>query len=112
YPTNLDDVIDSRDVIDAITNAYDSYVEGCEAENLESHSAELWAVHGCLDGPLGSPNPDMVALVALAKQGEDYSVDWEYGETLVRDSYFTEYARELTFDCGYWVQVGRDHGGG
>jgi hypothetical protein len=28
------------------------------------------------------------------------SPDWEYGETLIRDSYFTDYAQELAEDCG------------
>jgi hypothetical protein len=28
------------------------------------------------------------------------SPDWEYGETLIRDSYFREYAHQLAEDCG------------
>lgn len=106
YPTNQDDVIDSRDVVKAIVGAYDRYIEACEAENLEPHSVELWAVHGCPDGPLGSLDPEMVALVNLAKHGEDYSEDWEYGAILIRDSYFVEYAQELADDVGALSRYG------
>ena len=28
------------------------------------------------------------------------SPDWEHGETLIRDSYFEEYAQELAESCG------------
>jgi antirestriction protein len=81
YPTNSDDVIDSRDVMEAIeelesmigTNtAPDDYV--MEREQLE-------------------------ALRAFAATGEEFS-DWEYGETFIRDSYFEDYARELADDIG------------
>lgn len=71
--SNRDDVIDSRDVI----------------ERLEE-----------LDG---SDEPEEVeereALEKLAEEAEG-SPDWTYGETLIRDSYFEDYARELAEDSG------------
>ncbi len=76
YPTNNDDVIDSRDVIEVIA------VLGVEDELDEDETN------------------DLAALVALADNGEDYSDDWQYGATLVRDSYFEDYAQELCEDCG------------
>lgn len=42
---------------------------------------------------------DTQALIELAVQGETLE-DWNYGCTLVRDSYFTEYAQELARDIG------------
>lgn len=38
-------------------------------------------------------------LMKLAEQGKDIE-DWEYGVTLVRDSYFETYAEELASDLG------------
>lgn len=67
-PSNRDDVIDSRDIIDAIES-------------------------GDLD------EDDQKAFEELAKEAEG-SADWEHGETLIRDSYFEDYARELAEDTG------------
>lgn len=67
-PTNSDNVIDSRDVIDAIEN-------------------------GDLEGE------ELKALEDLAEEAEG-SPDWPHGETLIRDSYFEDYARELAEDTG------------
>ncbi len=73
YPTNNDDVIDSRDVIEAIADM-----------DPETKEEQAWRD----------------SLEMLAKQGEDYSEDWQYGATLVRDSYFQDYAQELCEDIG------------
>jgi hypothetical protein len=40
------------------------------------------------------------ALQALADEASGYAPDWQYGEALIRDSYFTEYAQELAEDIG------------
>lgn len=74
YPTNSDDVIDSRDVIEAIREI----TEACEAGDLAD--ADL-----------------LSSLTDLASYGESLG-DWEYGVTLVRDSYFKSYAQELAED--------------
>lgn len=39
-------------------------------------------------------------LKKLAEECEGYSSDWKYGETLIRDSYFVEYAEQLADDIG------------
>lgn len=67
-PSNRDDVIDSRDIIEAIDS-------------------------GDLD------EDDQKAFEELAKEGEG-SPDWPHGETLIRDSYFEDYARQLAEDTG------------
>ena len=74
-PTNTDDIIDSRDVIEAINTMR----------------------HNC-DGP--DEALEFAALVRLAAEGEDYAEDWAFGEALIRDSYFKEYAQELADDIG------------
>lgn len=71
--SNADDVIDSRDVIERIKQ-----LDGTED---------------------GDEKTELAALVALAEEGES-SPDWSYGETLIRDTYFKEYAQELADDIG------------
>ena len=77
YPTPGDDVIDSRDIVEAV------------------HSADM-------------PIREHAALAALLAElrfvAENYDTDAaEDGVTLVADEYFTEYARELVEDCGYFA---------
>ena len=75
---NLKDIIDSRDVIARIEELK-SLLDGCmEKEDIY----------------------ELVALCALRNEAEGYAPDWEYGETLIRDSYFKTYAQELAKDIG------------
>ena len=82
-PTNSDDIIDSRDVIEAIsdleTELEDNDLQADEREELTD---------------------ELSALKALAEEASDYAADWQYGESLIRDSYFEEYAQELADDIG------------
>lgn len=77
--TNMDDVIDSRDVIARIEDleALD------ECEELDDDDKQ-----------------ELETLKALAKEASGYAPDWAYGEVLIRYSYFKEYAQELAEDCG------------
>ncbi len=89
YPSNTDDVIDSLDVIETI--------EGLEAILADPDTPNTNS------GLIGDDDIDpgyLEALKALASEGEDYAPDWQYGETLVRDSYFVEYAQQLADDIG------------
>jgi hypothetical protein len=74
--SNTDDVIDSRDVI--------ARIEELEAQDERDESE----------------TDELAALKALADEASGYAADWEHGETLIRDSYFEEYAQELAEDCG------------
>lgn len=95
--SNSDDVIDSRDVIERIATLKDEITEaGLDPENLpKSGSIEeedvAWQVLEVIE--------ELEALLSLANEGEQ-SPDWEHGEALIRDSYFTEYAQELASDIG------------
>jgi hypothetical protein len=71
---NRDDLIDSRDVDARIADLLDVEERDTEEE------AEL------------------KALEALRDEAQGYSPDWSYGSTLIRDSYFEEYAKELADD--------------
>lgn len=73
---NKDDVIDSRDVIARLEYLRDG------------------------DGLTDDEKRELDALIKLDEEGRDYAPDWEYGATLIRDSYFTDYAMQLAEDIG------------
>lgn len=76
--SNSDDVIDSRDVISRIEE-----LEAMEAADMsEDETSEL------------------AALKSLADDASGYAADWQYGEALIRDSHFKEYAQQLAEDIG------------
>jgi hypothetical protein len=70
------DVIDSRDVIARIDE-----LEGSDERDADEAD-------------------ELAALLELAEEAEVYAADWRYGETLIRESYFVEYAQELAEDIG------------
>jgi antirestriction protein len=74
------DVLDSRDILDRI-------------EDLET-----WAKDSPEDVSDGE-REELAILKALAEEASA-SPDWPYGETLIRDSYFREYAEQLADDIG------------
>ena len=43
---------------------------------------------------------ELAELREVAKQGEDYASEWSDGATLIRESYFEEYAQELAAEIG------------
>jgi len=81
---NAEDVIDSRDIIARIAEL--------EAEREDCIAREDYFSDEEYD--------ELTALEALAKEAADYAPDWEYGATLIRDSYFMDYAQELAEDTG------------
>ncbi len=91
--SNSDDVIDSRDVIARIEELV-SERDAFEDDPTDGSSRHTWA----------GDNPDdaaeLAVLQALAAEAEDYAPDWHHGETLIRDTYFTDYAMELLEDIG------------
>lgn len=93
--SNTDDMIDSRDVIARIEELKGSWADatGDDPDDY-ALSGDGWKA-----GLSEDESDELVALLALADEGEG-SPDWTYGETLVRDSCFTEYAQELAEDIG------------
>lgn len=87
--TNSDDIIDSRNIIERIKEL-ESDRDAADAEGAEA--LEAWDESG--DGD------ELRSLKSLAEDAEGYSPFWQYGETLIRDSYFEEYAQELAADIG------------
>ena len=85
-----DNIIDSRDII--------ARIEELETEHdvmLEDPSG--WKLTFWLHGKEGQ---EYILLKESAEEVKQYCPDWEYGEILIHESYFTEYAEELCKDCG------------
>ncbi len=100
--TNSDDVIDSREVIERLEELRAERDELIEARSEVTHDdpeAYNKAVNDLIEW-----NDDFIielkALEALNAEGEDYAADWIHGETLIRDTYFEDYAQELADDIG------------
>jgi hypothetical protein len=96
---NMADVIDSRDVIGRIEELQEEraelafLIEDIEEDKLQDAISDLeqW------DEENGD---ELRSLKALAEEAEGYAADWKYGEALIRDSYFKEYAMQLAEDIG------------
>jgi hypothetical protein len=123
---NNQDIMDSRDIIarieelesdrDSLVETIDeaeseveaitaSRVHYVDADHLREITAELDTAKDKLtsakkdleDWKDSYDGQELEELTALAEEASS-SPDWSYGETLIRDSYFTEYAQELAED--------------
>ena len=110
------DVIDSRDVIARIEElegereALQLEIDDAETQWLkteagtnEAHAVvdRRQAAYVALDTWDASSDADELRILkALADEASGYAADWPHGETLIRDSYFKDYAMELADDIG------------
>jgi len=114
-----DDIIDSRDVIKRIEeleeerqdlqDALDTAQEELDETELSEEATEedqdgaketLDAAKEALgDWDNSDEAEELRDLKALAEECES-SPDWSYGETLIKDEYFREYAEQLADDIG------------
>lgn len=94
--SNSDDVIDSRDVIERIEELREMIEDANAATDLETSETVTPA-----DKPdVTAEIEELRVLEAFAKEGEGYAPDWEYGATIIRESYFADYCEELCKDIG------------
>lgn len=116
---NTEDLIDTRDLITAIEDlegdfealteavdeaqeAYDDFNESSESlrddggKAAELHDDLAAAREALADWDGGE---ELASLKAFAEQVEGYAADYLHGETLIRESYFTDYAEELVKEC-------------
>lgn len=94
---NSDDTIDSRDVITAIED-FENEAVGVfmDAHGIDAELPEDFVTGDYLD----ADDADLYqALKDLADEAGGAS-DWRSGETLIRDSYFEDYAREFAEEIG------------
>lgn len=115
--SNSDDVIDSRDVISRIeeleterqeladkveeaSNARDDF-DPCEGGGDEAElDQNVFDAKRAVVEWDGENGDELKALKDLAEEAEGYADDWKYGEQLIRDSYFKDFAMELAEDIG------------
>ena len=101
-PSNTDDVIDSRDIISRIEELTDER-DGWPVEDNDDPTEEQRATEWKNDNP--DDAEELRILTALAEEASG-SPNWRYGETLIRRSYFKDYAQELAEDTGF---LPKDH---
>ena len=100
--SNTDNTIDSRDVIarieeleaerEDLRSAMDDH--NTDSDAYEEANAALEEFDNSEEGQ------ELIALIALAEQGEDYAPDWKYGAQLIHEDYFEEAMDELLEECG------------
>lgn len=113
---NSDDIIDSRDIIERIEELesemedYQTEYCLCSLDPTEMYSKEEYdkwdkthkrkTVEKCIEiWDKWEGLEEYKTLLDVTEQGEGCG-DWKYGESLIRDSYFREYAEELAYDLG------------
>lgn len=96
---NGQDIMDSRDVIKAFEEMAQEREDLLEMiEDAEDVDEKIDAEKALKDWD-DDNGPEFEALEALCAEGEDLE-DWVHGATLIRDSYFTEYAQQSAVDIG------------
>lgn len=99
--TKYDDIIVSRDVIERIWELEGEQYEAMGGlsciEDMDEETRKTF-----LDWESDNGH-ELDALRELASQGEGFP-DWRYGATLIRDSYFEDYAQDLAADLGLLQQ--------
>lgn len=127
--SNMDDLIDSRDVIARIDELESEIAaseisedNGATAQHDEDGNVivkmatcgtcgKSWndaLITGTTPAPsvrcpyeyLHQEIDELKALKVLAEEAEGYAPGWRHGESLIRDSYFEQYAEELADDIG------------
>jgi len=127
--SNREDTLDSRDIIERLEelqgerDALDQDIEDMreeldelksdleEAEEAEHDTDILQDKISGVNNDIGAAEEslrewgednaeELAVLKKLNEQGDSYGADWGYGATLIRDSYFEEYAQELAEDIG------------
>ena len=102
------ELVDKIAELEASTDEAIDDVKGDAIEELreqhDTESAELAAAREAVDDAEDDFDDDereeLKLLRELAEEGEGLS-DWRHGETLIRESYFEEYAQQLADDLGY-----------
>lgn len=86
----LDDDKDEAEIAE-IENLVDSL--NSEIDDIESNITTI-------EFDIAEAQDELDPIKSLAEGCEGYAADWNYGEALIRDSYFEEYCKELVSDIG------------
>lgn len=115
---NSQDIIDSRqvderieelksDIVDAFTDL-ESEEDPPEFDDLfprfgdDANETEGY-IRECGNKDVETEAEELLALVQFADEAQ--CSDWSYGETLIRESYFSDYARDLADDIAPSVEA-------
>lgn len=96
-PSNTDDIIDSRDVIERI-DELESELFG-DLDDIEEET-EREVRRAEIEAENHDEAEELEALKKLQEEAEGYAADWHRGEALIRDSYFKKYAQDFAEDIG------------
>ena len=98
--SNTDDTIYSRDVIERLEELQAELIEARD-DSGSTTEIDVWINDMADDenGMFQDAAKEYMALQSLAGQGEQYAPDWNYGEQLIRDSYFESAMDEMVADC-------------
>lgn len=109
--TSNDDAIDSRDVISAIADLEPWKIyRSSDDSDIASFKTEAEALQFIIDEDYDPAKVEVDAdvdeftllreLIALQDEAEPLAPDWENGQSLIRDSYFTQYTEEYAEEAG------------
>lgn len=127
-----DDILDTRDLIEHLEDLkrffvddYNATIEGLNDELLGIEGAELNeeiedfkeidldVVYN--DNHLSKQHEEIEDLQSFHDEFKGYG-DFEHGEALINEDYFTEYVEHLLIDCGYiaddfpsWIEINWDN---
>lgn len=109
---NNADILDSRDVIAAYEDlqseletrrdSIEDYramiadLDGDDDETADDYETEI----DILESEIFDIESEAADLIAFVDECENSVPDWNYGEALIRETYFTEYAQQLAEDIG------------
>lgn len=92
---NTQDIIDSRDIIERIEELKNEL--GLADGDYDENGANLRSSFNA-DPDKADLYAELTTLEKLASEAEA-SPDWAYGESLIREDYFTDYIEQLIDDC-------------
>lgn len=136
-PSNTDNTIDSREIIarideltseraeldDTLTAAIGEEYNTLAEIGTDEREAMIDAIVNARDtlADWDTDNADELRNLESLAYEADGSGDWKYGETLIRDSYFEDYARQIAddvcdmtsakqwpFTCIDWAEAARE----
>ena len=104
--SNDQNVIDSREVEERIEELEEMLQESMDEQGLNLELLVFAKMLSTLDHDISSEADEYISLVDLRDECGGLP-DWEYGQTLIHEDHFTDYAMELAEDTG---MVARDAG--
>ncbi|MGI9493142.1 MAG: hypothetical protein ACR2QF_12150 [Geminicoccaceae bacterium] len=113
---NMQDIIDSRDVIECIEELedtlssssdhvkllelYDRGTDDLTETERDRFEFMLEEIKPYDVDDINEASEQLKPLKALADETSNYAEDWDHGAALIRDSYFEQYAEQLADDIG------------